>query len=44
MGEGYHDVTWNGADDSGAQAASGVYFLRVQVDGRAAVMHKLTKL
>jgi hypothetical protein len=44
MGEGYHDVTWNGADDSGVQVVSGLYFLRVQVDGRAAVVHKLTKL
>lgn len=44
MTEGYHDVTWNGADASGTPVASGVYFLRVQVGGRVAVMHKLTKL
>jgi flagellar hook assembly protein FlgD len=44
MGEGYHDVTWNGADDSGVPVVSGVYFLRVQVDGRVAVVHKLTKV
>jgi hypothetical protein len=44
MSQGNHDVTWAGVDDSGAPVASGVYFLRVRVDGRVAVMHKLTKL
>jgi hypothetical protein len=37
-------VAWDGADDAGVPVAAGVYFLRVQVDGRTAVMHKLTKL
>jgi hypothetical protein len=44
MSEGHHDVTWDGADQAGAPVAAGVYFLRVQVDGQAVVMHKLTKL
>lgn len=44
MAEGQSEVTWNGADDSGAPVSSGVYFLRVQVNGQVAAMHKLTKL
>ena len=44
MSEGYHDVPWNGTDDSGAPVASGLYFLRVRVDGQVAVTQKLTKL
>jgi flagellar hook assembly protein FlgD len=44
MPQANHDLTWNGVDDSGAPVASGAYFLRVRVDGRVAVMHKLTKL
>ncbi|MFZ1948285.1 MAG: FlgD immunoglobulin-like domain containing protein, partial [bacterium] len=44
MSEGRHDVTWDGADKAGAPVAAGVYFLRVQVDGQTAVMHKMTKL
>jgi flagellar hook assembly protein FlgD len=29
-------VTWNGTDDSGRELASGVYFARLLLDGRAA--------
>ena len=28
--EGRHVLMWNGADDAGAKAGSGVYFLRIQ--------------
>ncbi|MDH3891907.1 MAG: T9SS type A sorting domain-containing protein [candidate division Zixibacteria bacterium] len=28
--EGYHEVTWNGADDNGASVATGVYFYRLR--------------
>lgn len=44
MAEGCHDVFWNGADASGTPVASGMYFVRVQMDGQTAVVHKLTKL
>jgi hypothetical protein len=41
---GFHDVTWNGSDDKGSSLASGVYFCRVQIDKRTALMEKLIKL
>ena len=31
--EGEHRVTWNGQDDRGIPAASGVYFYRLRTDG-----------
>jgi hypothetical protein len=40
---GSHEVIWDGSDRWGAAAVSGVYFCRVQVDGRPAVMDKLIK-
>jgi hypothetical protein len=44
MTAGYRDVIWNGTDDTGMPVASGVYFLRVQVDGQIMAMQKLMKL
>jgi len=44
MAEGSHDLFWNGANGSGTPVASGLYFVKVQVDGQPAVIHKLTKL
>ena len=34
---GRHDVTWQGRDDSGRQAASGTYFYRLTADGKTLV-------
>jgi len=34
---GSHQLTWDGRDESGSQAASGVYFLRMTVSGRSYV-------
>ena len=31
--EGYHEVTWNGRDSGGREAASGVYFYRLKTAG-----------
>jgi flagellar hook assembly protein FlgD len=31
MGE--HSVTWDGTDDSGVHAASGIYFYKLEADG-----------
>jgi hypothetical protein len=44
MTAGYHNVVWNGTDDYGTAVVSGVYFLRVEIDGRLAAMEKLMKL
>jgi hypothetical protein len=41
---GYHNVVWNGTDSFGMPVVSGVYFLRVQVDGQLMTMQKLMKL
>jgi hypothetical protein len=41
---GYHDIAWNGSDSKGKSMASGVYFCRVQIDNRVALMEKLVKL
>ncbi|MFZ1946428.1 MAG: FlgD immunoglobulin-like domain containing protein, partial [bacterium] len=41
---GYHSVTWNGTDSYGSQVVAGVYFCRVQVNGRVMAMEKLMKL
>jgi subtilisin family serine protease len=35
IGRGRHTVTWDGSDATGRPVASGVYFARLQVDGRA---------
>jgi flagellar hook assembly protein FlgD len=44
MTAGIHDVAWNGTDEKGTSLASGVYFCRVQVNNREALMEKLVKL
>jgi hypothetical protein len=33
---GLHETEWNGLDDDGIQAPSGVYILRLDADGRCA--------
>jgi hypothetical protein len=35
--EGYHRITWDGRGDSGVLVPSGVYFVRLQADGRQSV-------
>jgi outer membrane protein assembly factor BamB/predicted phosphodiesterase len=39
---GHHQVAWDGRDARGQQAASGVYFLRLTVDGRTAATGRLS--
>jgi hypothetical protein len=34
-GAGRHETAWNGVDRTGVPVASGVYFARLQVDGRS---------
>lgn len=34
MGAGYHRVAWSGRDESGQRVSAGVFFARLQVDGR----------
>lgn len=43
LSAGEHLVAWNGADESGAAVASGVYVYRLSVDGQA-VSRKMTLL
>ena len=33
---GFHEMPWNGRDDTGRDVASGVYFARIEADGRVA--------
>ncbi|MDM7916957.1 MAG: FlgD immunoglobulin-like domain containing protein [Candidatus Eisenbacteria bacterium] len=40
---GSHEALWNGRNDAGADAGSGVYFCRLQSGGRTAV-RKLVRL
>jgi beta-glucanase (GH16 family) len=40
-GEGEHSITWDGRDDSGHAAASGVYFTRVETGSQTAVKRML---
>ncbi len=40
-GPGLHEVIWNGQDDSGRQAASGMYFYRINA-GPYSEVHKMT--
>jgi hypothetical protein len=39
---GAHQVRWDGRDARGQQAASGIYFLRLTVDGRPAATGRLS--
>jgi hypothetical protein len=41
---GFHDVAWNGSDSKGNAMASGVYFCRVRINSKVAIMEKLVKL
>jgi hypothetical protein len=43
LGAGTHAIAWNGTDDAGRTASSGVYFARVLAGGAAAT-HKLIML
>ena len=43
MQAGTHEVTWDGRVQSGAAAASGVYILRLQVDGQQAI-HRVSRV
>ena len=40
MGVGWHQVPWDGRNDSGSKAASGVYFCQLKANGyeKAVVM------
>jgi flagellar hook assembly protein FlgD len=33
VSSGYHEVTWNGENDAGMAAASGIYFYRLKSSG-----------
>jgi FlgD Ig-like domain len=44
MDAGAHDVAWNGIDFNGRPAASGVYFVRMSLDGMAPQVRKLVLL
>ncbi len=35
QGAGLHRVVWNGTDDKGAAVTSGIYFYRIEVDGKS---------
>ena len=41
---GMHSVEWRGISQAGTQVASGVYFLRVQVDGKVALRRPVVLL
>jgi hypothetical protein len=43
IARGRHERTWDGRDESGAKAAAGVYFTRLEVDGRSE-QHKIMLL
>jgi flagellar hook assembly protein FlgD len=41
---GFHEVAWNGRDETGSTAASGMYFCVLKVENEPRVMEKLIKL
>ena len=40
-GDGTHEIEWNGRDHTGATVPSGVYFCRLEADGRIRSQHML---
>jgi hypothetical protein len=44
MSAGYHGVMWNGRDGAGNNTSQGVYFCRIKLEDRPAIMHKLIKV
>ncbi|MDZ4122170.1 MAG: FlgD immunoglobulin-like domain containing protein, partial [Candidatus Cloacimonadaceae bacterium] len=40
ISSGHHSFTWNGVNESGAMAGSGVYFVRIEMDGKSQT-HKM---
>lgn len=41
---GIHSVSWNGKDARGSTVETGVYFCRVELNGRTSVLEKLVKM
>ncbi|MFA6198041.1 MAG: FlgD immunoglobulin-like domain containing protein [Patescibacteria group bacterium] len=41
---GSYSLTWDGQNDNGARAQAGVYFVRLELDGRIVTSHKVTLL
>jgi flagellar hook assembly protein FlgD len=41
---GIHAVIWNGTDDRGQKAASGMYFYRITFNGRESLTKKMVLL
>ena len=41
--KGKHEVTWNGKDDNNQAVANGIYFCKMQSNGKSSVL-KLLKL
>jgi hypothetical protein len=41
-GRGLHNASWNGRDPAGQALASGVYFVRLRLDGHAVETRRVT--
>ncbi|MFB3845411.1 MAG: FlgD immunoglobulin-like domain containing protein [Candidatus Cloacimonadaceae bacterium] len=37
MKKGYHKIVWNGKDEKGQEAGSGLYLINLAADGKAAL-------
>ncbi|MDM7917052.1 MAG: FlgD immunoglobulin-like domain containing protein [Candidatus Eisenbacteria bacterium] len=44
LAAGSHEAAWDGRDEDGARVRAGVYFVSLQVDGRAAGTRRLIVL
>jgi hypothetical protein len=44
MNAGMHTVVWNGRDDNAHPVASGIYFCRLELNGKPALTHKMLLL
>jgi flagellar hook assembly protein FlgD len=44
MGRGLHNVSWNGRDQAGRALASGVYFVRLSLDGNTVETRRVTRV